>query len=120
MLVSWGWLTLENVLRRFLLNRFGWQLPTTLLRYATQVIHQESLFFVIPFFTVTTTWNSGQAVFSGLLGGAALVSVIDPLYYRWLAERRWLYLAFHALTLFAVLLTVLPLSFTFPHHKATV
>ncbi|MBB3104948.1 DUF5924 family protein [Azomonas macrocytogenes] len=111
MLISWLWLTLENILRRFLLSRFGWQLPTALLRYATQVIHQESLFFVIPFFTVTTTWNSGQAIFSGLLGCAALVSVIDPLYYKWLAERRWLYLAFHALTLFAVLLTILPIVF---------
>ncbi|MBA1272022.1 DUF5924 family protein [Stutzerimonas azotifigens] len=109
MLVSWVWLMLENNLRRFIQRRFGWQLPPPLLRYATQMVHQESLFFIIPFFFVTTTWNSGQAAFTALLGCAALVSLVDPLYYRWLAPRRWIYLAFHALTLFAVLLTALPI-----------
>ena len=73
------------------------------------MVHQESLFFIIPFFAITTTWNSGQALFTGLLGLAALVSLIDPLYYKWLAPRRWVYLGFHALTLFAVLLTALPI-----------
>ncbi|MCQ4232703.1 DUF2914 domain-containing protein [Pseudomonas stutzeri] len=109
MLVSWVWLTLEHSLRRSLKRWFGWQLPAPLLRYATQMVHQESLFFIIPFFAITTTWNSGQAVFTGLLGGAALISLIDPLYYRWLAPRRWVYLGFHAVTLFAVLLTALPI-----------
>ncbi|MCF7203799.1 DUF5924 family protein [Pseudomonas oligotrophica] len=109
MLVSWTWLVLENTLRRRLRRWFGWSIPRPLLRYATQMVHQESLFFIIPFFVVTTTWNSGQALFTGLLGLAALVSLIDPLYYRWLAPRRWLYLGFHALTLFAVLLTALPI-----------
>ncbi len=109
MLVSWVWLTLEHSLRRSLKRWFGWQLPAPLLRYATQMVHQESLFFIIPFFAITTTWNSGQALFTGLLGGAALISLIDPLYYRWLAPRRWVYLGFHAVTLFAVLLTALPI-----------
>ncbi|MNM71488.1 hypothetical protein D3C81_831540 [compost metagenome] len=73
------------------------------------MIHQESLFFVLPFFFVTTTWNSGQLVFTGLLGAAGLISIIDPLYYKWLAPRRWLFLALHTLTLFAALLTALPI-----------
>ena len=62
------------------------------------MIHQESLFFVLPFFFVTTTWNSGQLVFTGLLAAAGLVSIVDPLYYKWLAPRRWLFLALHTLT----------------------
>lgn len=111
MLVSWVWLMLENTLRRAVHRWFGWELPAPLLHYATQMIHQETLFFIIPFFFVTTTWNSGQAAFTVLLGAAALVSLVDPLYYRWLARRRWLYLAFHALTLFAVMLTALPIIF---------
>lgn len=109
MLVSWLWLILENILRRYIAQWFGFALPPPLLRYATQMIHQESLFFVLPFFFITTTWNSGQALFSGLLGAAALVSIIDPLYNKWLAPRRWLFLAYHTLTLFAVLLTALPI-----------
>ncbi|MGV8843402.1 MAG: DUF5924 family protein [Pseudomonas sp.] len=111
MLVSWIWLMLENVLTRGLARLFGFELPPPLLRYATQMIHQESLFFVLPFFVITTTWNSAQALFTGLLGAAALVSIIDPLYYKWLAPRRWLFLAYHTLTLFAVLLTALPIIF---------
>ncbi|MNF96655.1 hypothetical protein D3C84_794510 [compost metagenome] len=48
-------------------------------------------------------------MFTSLLGAAALLAIIDPLYYKWLAPRRWLYLSYHTLTLFAVLLTALPL-----------
>ncbi|MGE6793734.1 Protein of unknown function [Pseudomonas guineae] len=111
MLVSWLWLILENILRESIARRFGFELPPPLLRYATQMIHQESLFFVLPFFFITTTWNSGQLLFSGLLAAAALVSIIDPLYYKWLAPKRWLFLAYHTLALFAVLLTALPIIF---------
>ncbi len=109
MLVSWLWLVLESTLRRCTARWFGFDLPPPLLRYATQMIHQESLFFVLPFFAITTTWNSGQALFTGLLGAAALASITDPLYYKGLAARRWVFMAFHSLTLFAVLLTALPI-----------
>ncbi|WP_434457919.1 DUF2914 domain-containing protein [Stutzerimonas urumqiensis] len=111
MLVSWVWLMLEKPLRRSIHRLFGWDMPPPLLHYATQLVHQESLFFIVPFFFITTTWHSGQAVFTLLLGAAALVSLVDPLYYRWLARKRWLYLAFHSLTLFAALLTALPIMF---------
>lgn len=114
MLVSWLWLTAEQLLREVLAERFGLALPPPLLRYVTQLIHQESLFFALPFFAVSTSWNSGQAAFTGLLGAAALVAIIDPLYYRRLAPRRWLYLSYHALALFAVLLVALPLILRVP------
>ncbi|MGY2290826.1 DUF5924 family protein [Pseudomonas sp. SDO528_S397] len=109
MLVSWVWLMLENSFTQLFSKVFKRDIPEPLLRYATQMIHQESLFFVLPFFFVTTTWNSGQSVFTGLLGAAALVSITDPLYYKWLAPRRWLFLTLHTLTLFAALLTALPI-----------
>ncbi len=109
MLVSWVWLMLENTFTQLFTRVFKREIPQPLLRYATQMIHQESLFFVLPFFFVTTTWNSGQLVFTGLLGAAGLVSIIDPLYYKWVAPRRWLFLALHTLTLFAAMLTALPI-----------
>jgi len=109
MLISWIWLMLENTFTKVFAKVFKREIPQPLLRYATQMIHQESLFFVLPFFFVTTTWNSGQLVFTGLLGAAGLISIIDPLYYKWLAPRRWLFLALHTLTLFAALLTALPI-----------
>lgn len=108
MLVSWAWLVLENSLRRTLARWLGIEVPPAVLRVATQMVHQESLFFVLPFFLITTSWLTGQAVFSVVLVMAALVSLIDPLYHR-LAQRRWLFLGYHALTLFAVLLATLPL-----------
>ncbi|MGN8274760.1 DUF5924 family protein [Pseudomonas sp. SMV71] len=108
MLVSWLWLMVENSMTRLFTRIFKREIPQPLLRYATQMIHQESLFFVLPFFFITTTWNSSQLIFTGLLGAAALISITDPLYYKWLAPRRWAFLALHTLTLFAALLTALP------------
>ena len=109
MLISWVWLMLENSLTQLFLRAFKREIPVPLLRYATQMIHQESLFFVLPFFYFTTTWNSGQWVFTGLLSIAGVVSIVDPLYYKWVAPRRWLFMAMHTLTLFASLLTALPI-----------
>lgn len=114
MLVSWLWLVLENVLRHWLDVRFRFRLPEPVLRYATQLIHQESLFFVLPFLVFATVWNSAQALFTSALICAALISVIDPVYYKWLAPRRWLYLGYHTLALFVVLLTVFPIILHIP------
>lgn len=109
LLVSWVWLMLENTFTQLFSRVFKREIPEPLLRYATQMIHQESFFFVLPFFFITTTWNSGQLVFTGLLGVCALIAIIDPLYYKWLAPRRWLFLALHTLALFAAMLTALPI-----------
>lgn len=118
MLLGWVWLVLERVLSELLAARFGLRLPPTLLRYATQMIHQESLFFALPFFIASTTWNSGQAVFTGGLIAAALVAVIDPVYYHRLAPRRWLFLTYHTLALFAVLLVAMPLILHVPTARS--
>tara|TARA_R100000306_G_C4381795_1_gene145415 strand:- start:4158 stop:5195 length:1038 start_codon:yes stop_codon:yes gene_type:complete len=109
MLIGWIWLILENWLRAGIARRFGIDIPPGGMRYATQMVQQESLFFALPFFLVVTSWDHGQAVFTGLLVICALISVIDPIYYRLLAPRRSLFVIFHAFALFAVLLVVLPL-----------
>lgn len=109
LLLSWVWLMFENSALKLFAKIFKKEIPKPLLRYGTQMIHQESLFFVLPFFFITTTWNSGQLVFTGLLGAAGLISIVDPLYYKWLAPKRWLFMALHTLTLFAALLTALPI-----------
>lgn len=118
MLVTWIWLAMENLLERGVASRFGLKLPPFLLSFTTQMVHQESLFFVIPFFVLSTSWNSGQLVFTSLLIAFAFTSIIDPLYYRWLAPRRWLYFMFYGTTLFAVLLTALPIIFHIPTSKS--
>lgn len=118
MLLSWGWLSLEYLLPRGVISRFGFELGPSLRRFASQMVHQESLFFVIPFFFFSTSWNSGQLVFTSLLIGCAVISIIDPLYYRWLAPKVWLFALFNALTLFAVLLTTLPIIFHLSTSKS--
>ena len=120
MLASWAWIALENTLQRSISQWTGIKIPPVLLRYLTQLVHQESLFFVVPFFFITTAWASGQLVFTSLLITFAIVSLVDPLYYHWLAAKRWLYFVFHGLTLFAALLTALPLLFQLPTPKSYV
>lgn len=109
MLLSWAWLILERWLRLGIIKRFGFKMPPAVMRFATQMVHQESLFFTLPFFLAATTWNHGQVIFTVLLITCALISLIDPIYYNWLAPKRGLFVSFHALTLFAVLLVVNPL-----------
>ncbi|MCP8900037.1 DUF5924 family protein [Gilvimarinus xylanilyticus] len=118
MVGGWFLLMLENLLKRGVSHWFGAELPDPVVRFATQMVHQESLFFVIPFFFITTAWNSGQLVFTGLLMAMAAISVIDPIYYKWLAPRRWLYFFYHGFTLFAVLLTALPILLHIPTAEA--
>lgn len=109
MLASWLLLVADNWLRASLERRFGWDLSPIVIRFLTQLVHQESLFFALPFFLAVTSWDHGQAVFTSLLMLCALVSIIDPLYYKHLASRYALFVAFHTLSLFVVLLVVLPL-----------
>ncbi|MGX5173249.1 DUF5924 family protein [Aliikangiella sp. IMCC44653] len=108
-LVGWLCLMLENLLTQKITRRLRIAIPENLFKFVTQLIHQESLFFVLPFFILTTTWNSGQAVVTISLIILALTSIIDPIYYQWLSKRRVLLMLFHGVTLFVVLLTVLPI-----------
>lgn len=109
MLLGWVALLFEGLLCRLLGRYFGERMPQAAVRFAAQCLHQETLFFVLPFFLATTTWLSGQALFTGLLIAAAAASTIDPLYLHTIAERRWLFLGFHGFTLFAALLAAGPI-----------
>lgn len=109
MLLGWVALLFEGLLCRVLAYIIGERMPQILVRYAAQALHQETLFFALPFFLATTTWLSTQLVFTGLLVIAAFASVIDPVYYDVIARRRPLFFAYHAFTMFAALLTAGPI-----------
>lgn len=66
---------------------------------ATQMVHQQTLFFVLPFFIAVTNWNHSQALFTSMLILCAIVSVVDPLYYKHLVARCPLFVFYHALAL---------------------
>ena len=68
-----------------------------------------AFFFFLLF--VLLQWSGGaEYFFTTLVISAALVSIIDPVYF-WLARHRALYFGFHAGALFVALLVLLPLIF---------
>ncbi|SHE86313.1 Protein of unknown function [Modicisalibacter ilicicola DSM 19980] len=109
LLVAWVLLLSENLIGR-LLSRRGYSiLPGGVTAFIAQMIHQETLFFTLPFILATTVWSSGQALFTLLMIGCALLSILDPLYFRLAERHRWLYFAFHAQCVFLVVLVTLPI-----------
>ncbi len=108
MLVAWVLLLSESLVARWLSHRGYPALPRGITTFIAQMVHQETLFFTLPFLLATTVWTSGQALFTALMVGLALLSILDPLYYRLAARHRWLYFAFHAQCVFLVALVTLP------------
>ena len=108
LLVSWVWLILDNWLRDKVEQQFGLAVSPNFMRFALQVVQQESLFFALPFFLAVTTWDHPQAAFTGLI---AFISVVDPLYYKKLAKHSVLFTVFHNFSLFVVISVTLPILF---------
>jgi hypothetical protein len=109
MLLAWALLLSESLIGRLLARRGHPSLPRGVTTFIAQMVHQETLFFCLPFVLATTVWASGQGLFALLVLGMAVFSILDPLYYK-LAERaRWLYFAFHAQCVFLVVLVIMPL-----------
>jgi hypothetical protein len=76
----------------------------------TQSIQQEILFFALPFLIGATRPNDwGQILFTGLACAAALLSTLDTLYERRVAQRPARALLFHAYCSFVAALVVLPI-----------
>lgn len=108
MLGAWLLLLSESLIGRLLARRGYPTLPRTVTQFIAQMIHQETLFFCLPFLLATTVWRSGQALFTLLIIAMALFSVLDPLYHRIAERQRWFYFAFHAQCVFLVVLVTLP------------
>jgi len=81
----------------------------TLLRYLLQGMHQEAFFFTLPFFLAATTWSSPQPVFVVLVGGLALITMIDPIYIERVAVTPALLWTFHAASAFVTVLAAAPM-----------
>jgi len=109
LLVSWVWLIVDNWLRDKVEQRFGVAVSPNFMRFALQMVQQESLFFALPFFLAVTSWNHPQAVFTSLIILCAFISVVDPLYYKKLAKHSVLFTVFHNFALFVVILVTLPI-----------
>ncbi|WP_249977689.1 DUF5924 family protein [Vreelandella olivaria] len=109
LLFAWLLLLSESLIGRWLARRGHPTLPRGVTTFIAQMIHQETLFFTLPFILVTTVWNSGQTLFALLVVGMAALSIIDPLYFKLAGHWRSLYFMFHAQCVFLVLLVILPI-----------
>jgi hypothetical protein len=116
-LLGWGWLLIEPVVRRLLEQRKR-RLGRFVANFVSQSLQQELLFFSLPFVIGATQWDAGQIAFAGLVGAAALVSTIDPLYERLVARRAARRLLFHAYCSWIAALVVLPMVLLVPLEQA--
>ncbi|ASK33513.1 hypothetical protein CEK62_03465 [Alcanivorax sp. N3-2A] len=117
LITTWLVLLTENLWSRRFKGTAMEQMSQGALKLLLQGVHQEAFFFSLPF--VVLQWSGGAEyfLFTALVAGTALVSIIDPLYFR-LAGHRALYFGFHAWALFVALLVLLPLIFKWPTNQA--
>ncbi|OHV12324.1 DUF5924 family protein [Kushneria phosphatilytica] len=109
LLATWLGLTIEALWQWRKPGNARSKLPRMVTTFLAQMTHQETLFFCLPFFLVTTVWTSPQALFTSLLLLAALISILDPFYFALAERHRWLYFAFHGLCVLVLMLVSLPL-----------
>ncbi|HEY1078323.1 MAG TPA: DUF5924 family protein [Fontimonas sp.] len=107
--LSWLLALIEPQLKAWAERRGKATAAPLLFGYAAQALHQECLFFTLPFFFATTAWLSPQLLFTALIALLALVSIIDPVYYRSVAPRRAVLWSFHAVAGFVTVLTAAPM-----------
>ncbi|WP_110657961.1 DUF5924 family protein [Salinicola halimionae] len=110
LVLTWVLLIVESIASKWLSRRGrNAALPRAAATFIAQMVHQETLFFCLPFFLATTIWTSGQAIFTGLLIVCSILAILDPLYFGLSNRHRWLYFLLHALCVFVVMLVTLPI-----------
>lgn len=117
LIATWALLLTENLWQRRFRDTPMEKVSQGALKLLLQGVHQEAFFFSLPF--VVLQWSGGAQyfLFTFLVVGTALISIIDPLYFR-LASHRALYFGYHAWALFVALLVLLPLIVKVPTNGA--
>lgn len=105
--LSWLWFEMEGLVAAWVKRHTKFEMPAFLVSFAAQGLHQEALFFVIPFVFVHTAWHTSHAVFSGLVILLAGVSVLDNVYYP-LVSNRLIRALVHGFVAFLIMLVALP------------
>lgn len=109
LLFAWVLFLTEGVMSRWLVRRGYPTFPRGVTTFIAQMVHQETLFFTLPFILATTVWNSGQALFALMVVAMAALSITDPLYYKIAEKWRSAYFIFHAHCIFLVTIVTLPI-----------
>lgn len=79
--------------------------------YALKNLYQGMLFFLLPFYWNSSTFDALNCWFVLVLAICAVVSTLDLVFDRVLMRRRWLASIFHGITLFGCLNLVTPALF---------
>lgn len=79
--------------------------------YALKNLYQGMLFFLLPFYWKSTTFDSPNAWFVVLLGACALLSTLDIVFDRVVFKFRALASVFHGVALFGCLALIVPALF---------
>jgi hypothetical protein len=116
-LLGWIWLLLEPWVRRRLERRRP-RAGNFVVNFVSQSLQQELLFFSLPFLIGSTQRDAGQIAFTGLVGAAAVLSTIDPVYERVIATRAARRMSFHAFCSWIAALVVLPMVLLVPLERA--
>ena len=117
-LVGWPWLLAENLLGRWVVARSNGRLSIGAVRFVTQQIQQEILFFALPFLFGAMVLEPGQMLF---VAGAAVIAIlvsIDPIYLKRIAPHAGWSSALHAYCTFIAALVVLPVALHMPLDQA--
>jgi len=117
-LVSWCWILAEPLLASYLHRLSKGRASPVVLRMVTQSLHQETLFFALPFVWGATHWQSSQPVFLALVALAALATTIDRIYLDRICAVPWRALAFQAFCGFVAALVVVPLALHWDTQQA--
>jgi len=116
-LLGWFWLLLEPWVRRGI-ERRRQRVGNFVVNFITQSLQQELLFFSLPLLIGSTQRDVGQIAFTGLVGVAAVVSTIDPVYERVIATQAARRMSFHAFCSWIAALVVLPMVLLVPVEQA--
>lgn len=87
--------------------------------YATRVLYQETLFFLLPFYFYSTTFPSWNSIYVIALAALAVLSCYDVLFDRLLRESRTFALGFFAFVSYSALLFFFPLLFKVRIERAS-
>jgi hypothetical protein len=116
-LLGWFWLLLEPWVRRRL-ERRRQRVGNFVVNFVSKSLQQELLFFSLPFLIGSTQLDAGQIAFTSLVGVAAILSTIDPVYERLIATRAARRMSFHAFCSWIAALVVLPMVLLLPLERA--
>lgn len=117
-LVGWLCLMLEQLAGRWLHRISKGRLSAHLTGFITQSLQQELLFFSLAFAIGAAQLDIGHGIFVAVLGAAALVSTLDPIYHRHIAASPVMAVCFQVYCTWVTALVVLPIALHLPLEAA--